>query len=136
MESWVRAGLTAALLSGAPSTVVALSRGEDVFASTEAVGAALAPRCRKGWGRVGIGAVAHVLISLFWARVLQGRLRENKDPAGAAIAGAACGAGIALIDIGVIARFLPPIRALPAGPVVADHVAYGAIVGWVLHRAR
>ena len=132
---WVRAGLAAALLSGAPSTLVALRRGDDIFASTEAVGAVLLPRYRKGWARVSAGAVAHLLISLCWARVLERVLRDRDDDApGAVVAGAAWGAAIALIDIGGIARFLPPIRDLEAGPVVADHVAFGAIAGWVLHR--
>lgn len=133
---WVKAGLAGAVLSGAPSTLVALFRGEDIFASTEAVGAALLPRWRKGWVRVAAGAGAHLLISLFWARVLDRLLGDKDDANGAALAGAACGAGIALVDIGGIARFLPAIRELPTGPVVADHIAYGAIVGWVLHRTR
>lgn len=115
---------------------MALRRGEDIFASTEAVGAVLLPDRRRGWARVAAGAAAHVLISLFWARVLAHVLRDHEDAVGAALAGAGCGAGIAFVDIGVIARFLPPIRELRAGPVVADHVAYGAIVGWVLHRSR
>ena len=134
--SWVRAGLAAALLSGAPSTLVAVVRGEDVFASTEAVGTVVLPRWRKGWARVAAGAVAHLVISLFWARVLEGLLSDNDDASGAVLAGAACGAAIAAIDIGGIGRFLPPIRELAAGPVVADHLAYGAIVGYVLHRSR
>ena len=127
--------MTAALLSGAPSTLVALRRGDDIFASTEAVGAVVLPRWRSGWARVGAGTVVHLFISLLWARILERLLRDNDDAASAALAGAACGAGIALIDIGGIARFLPPIRELPAVPVVADHLAFGAIVGWVLHRA-
>ncbi len=133
---WVRAGLTAALFSGAPSTLIALSRGEDIFASTEAVGAVLLPDRRKGWARVTAGGVAHVLISLFWARILERVLRDQQGAARAAVAGAACGAGIALIDIAGVARVLPPIRDLAAGPIVADHIAYGAIVGWVLRRSR
>lgn len=133
---WVRAGLWAAVLSGTPSTLIALSRGEDILASTEAVGAVLVRNPHRGWARVAVGGVAHVLISLFWARVLHRALRKNIEPAGAIAAGAACGAGIALLDLGLIARFLPPIRALPASPLLADHIAFGAIVGWVLQRSR
>lgn len=134
--SWVRAGLAAALLSGAPSTLVAVVRGEDLFASTEAVGAVVFPRWRNGWARVAAGAGAHLVISLFWARVLARLLRDNDEAAGTVLAGAAGGAAIAVIDIGGIGRFLPAIRELPAGPVMADHLAYGAIVGYVLHRSR
>ena len=132
----MRAGLWAAVLSGIPSTLITLRRGEDVLASTEAVGAVLLPDPRRGWARVAAGAAAHLLISLCWARVLERALRDNTEPAGTVAAGAACGAGIALLDLGVIGRALPPIRALDGGPLLADHIAFGAIVGWVLHRDR
>ena len=39
-----------------------------------------------------------------------------------------------MIDLGVVGRRLPRIRALPLLPQVADHVAYGAAVGAVLSR--
>lgn len=132
----MRAGLWAAALSGVPSTLIALRNGEDVLASTEAVGAVLIRNPRRGWARVAVGGVAHVLISLFWARILERVLRNKPNSAEAVTAGAACGAAIALVDLGVIARFLPPIRALPGGPLLADHVAFGAIVGWVVPRSR
>ena len=132
----MRAGLIAAVLSGAPSTVVTLRRGEDILASTEAVGEALLPRVRKGWARVAVGGVAHLCISLFWARVMQRLLRAESGTAAAVSGGAACGAAIAAIDLGLVGRFLPPIRALPGGQLFADHLAYGAIVGWVLQRNR
>ena len=131
---WVRAGLTAAVFSGVPSTLMTLRSGGDIFASTEAVGAVLLPHWRKGWARVAAGGVAHVLISLLWARVLQRLLRDNTDAVGAIGAGAACGAAIAAVDLGLAGRFLPAIRALPRGQLLADHLAIGAIVGWVLRR--
>ena len=130
----MRAGLWAAALSGVPSTLHALARGDDILASTEAVGAVLIPDRRKGWARVTVGGLAHVAISLFWARALERALRDNDETAGAVVTGAACGAGIALVDLGLIARFLPTIRRLAIGPLLADHLAFGAIVGWVLHR--
>ena len=133
---WVRAGLWAALLSGAPATIVTLARGEDVRASTEAVGAVFVPDRRKGWIRVGVGAVAHLAISLFWARVLASLLSGKRGAVEAVATGAACGAGIALIDLGVIARFLPSIRELDGAPLFADHLAFGGIVAWIVHRER
>ena len=133
---WVRAGVWAALLSGVPATAVSLARGEDVLASTEAVGAVFVRDRRMGWIRVGVGALAHFVVSLIWARVLVRVLRHKTGAIQSVATGAACGAGIALLDLGLIARFLPPIRKLDAAPVVADHLAYGAIVGWVLHRSR
>jgi hypothetical protein len=52
--------------------------------------------------------------------------------------GALAGLGIAALDLGLIGRRFPRVRALPQLPQVADHVAYGATVGAVLalRRAR
>jgi hypothetical protein len=54
-------------------------------------------------------------------------------------AGLAGGAAIAAVDLGLLAhgpmgRRWPLIRALPVGPQVADHLAFGAIPGAVLRR--
>jgi hypothetical protein len=39
------------------------------------------------------------------------------------------GAGIAFFDLRVVGARAPRIRALPFGPQLADHVAFGAVVG-------
>jgi hypothetical protein len=54
-------------------------------------------------------------------------------------AGLLVGAGIAAVDLGLLAhgpigRRWPLVRALPVGPQVADHLAFGAIAGAVLGR--
>ncbi len=49
-----------------------------------------------------------------------------------ALWGAAAGVAIAAGDLGLVGRRVPPIRALPVVPQVADHLAYGAVVGVVL----
>src|SRR5439155_1517772 len=69
---------------------------------------------------------AHLAVSLGWAFVLPRRA----GVAGGALAGLA----IAALDLGVLARWFPRVRALPLGPQVADHVVYGAVVGWALRR--
>jgi hypothetical protein len=46
------------------------------------------------------------------------------------------GLGIAALDLGVIGRHLPRIRALPQPPQIADHLAYGVTVGVVLDLRR
>jgi hypothetical protein len=54
---------------------------------------------------------------------------------GAVAWGVAAGLAVAALDLGVVARRVPrfaPIRRLPLGPQIADHVAFGAIVGAVL----
>ncbi|MDP9072491.1 MAG: hypothetical protein M3N68_14650, partial [Actinomycetota bacterium] len=50
--------------------------------------------------------------------------------------GLAGGLAIAAVDLGVIGRRLPRVRALPVVPQVADHVAYGVVAGAVLSARR
>jgi len=50
--------------------------------------------------------------------------------------GAAAGLAIAALDLGVIGRRFPRIRALSQAPQVADHLAFGALVGAVVSRRR
>lgn len=75
-------------------------------------------------------AVAHGALSLGWALVLDAAL-PRRHPL---LAGTAAGVGIAALDLGVVGRRLPAIRALPLAPQVADHVAYGVAVAAVLRR--
>ena len=86
-------------------------------------------RARRARCRSSLAAVpVHLALSLGWAFVLcKGRVRG-------AVPGAAAGLAIAALDLGVVGRRLPRIRALPLAPQVADHVAYGAVVGLVLAR--
>lgn len=50
--------------------------------------------------------------------------------------GAFAGLAIGVLDLGVAARRFPAIAALPRGPQLADHVAFGSIVGAVLDHSR
>ena len=52
------------------------------------------------------------------------------------LAGAAAGAVIAALDLGVVGRRLPAVRALDWRPQALDHVAYGAVVAYVVSRRR
>lgn len=135
MRPWVRAGLFAAVFSGVPSTVIGLVRGDDLLASTEAVGEVALAGQGARMTKLLAGTVAHVVISLFWARMLATILRGRRGGGAAVAGGAVVGLGIAALDLGVVARAMPAIRALPGGPLVADHVAYGALVGWWLGRS-
>lgn len=124
------AGLLAAVLSGAPSTTWALLRGTDVLAATRAAGT-LVPGRRRREGDVLAGLGAHVVLSAFWTLVLAAALPRRGGAAGAT-AGAAAGLAIAAVDLGWAGRRYPAIRALPAGPQWADHVAFGAVAGYLL----
>jgi hypothetical protein len=119
-----RAWLAAAVLSGIPSTAVARWRREPLLDSVRAAGTLL------GRPSVARGVVAHGLVSAWWAQVLW-RVPWARRPVGGAVGGAI----IAGIDLGIVGRRFPAIRALPAWPQVADHVLFGAIVGLIARRS-
>ena len=131
----LRAGAVAGLLSGAPSTFDALRRGTDPLAAARAAGNLLLPAGSGPGPLLAAGAAAHVALSLGWGTVLAVALRRTPRPP--VVAGALAGAAIAALDLGLLAhspagRRWPLIRALPVGPQLADHVAFGAIAGAVL----
>ena len=118
----------AGVLSGVPSTVVAVLRGDDVLAATRAAGT-LVPGRRHRPG-VLAGVAVHAVLTVLWTAVLTVVLRRVR---GGAATGALCGGAVAALDLGVVARRYPAVRALPQGPQWADHLAFGALVG-ALHR--
>jgi hypothetical protein len=121
-----RAALVAGVFSGLPSTVHAFATGRDPLAAARAAGALL--------GRPSVlrGAVAHAAVSVGWAAVLVAVLPRRHPVA----AGAGAGAVIALIDLGTVGRRVAAIRDLPLLPQVADHVAFGVLVGLTLRDER
>ncbi|MFD9739470.1 hypothetical protein [Umezawaea sp. NPDC059074] len=127
MNRALRAGVVAGVLSGAPSTVHALATGGDVLAATRAAGTLL-PGRRSPALR---GALAHVVITAGWTAVLAAVHRRR--PFGV-VGGAVAGLGIAVLDLEVVGRRYPAIRALPRWPQYADHLAFGALVGGLLRR--
>jgi hypothetical protein len=126
----LEAGLWAAALGGAPSTLHALATGRDPLEATLAAGTLLRPSETRP-GPLLIAAVpVHLTLSLGWAAVL-----ERARVRGAA-RGALAGLTIAAIDLAVGRVLFPRVRALPLAPQVADHLAYGAIVGRMLGQSR
>jgi hypothetical protein len=113
------AGLIAAAVSGAPSTLHALATGRDPLAATRAAGSIVSRR-----HPLAAAIPVHLGVSLFWASVLPRRA--------GALGGALFGLGIAALDLGVLARRVPAIRALPLAPQLADHALFGATVGYVI----
>ena len=128
----VAAGAVAAAVGGVPSTAHALATGRDPLEATLAAGSLLLPRETRRARLFLAAAPVHLALSLGWAFVLARTLPRRRTP----IAGAAAGLAIAALDLGVVGRRYPRIRALPLTPQVADHVLYGATVGLVLARAR
>jgi hypothetical protein len=130
-RDWVAAGLLAAVGSGVPSTVVALARGEDVLDGARAAGAIVLPDEARTIPLLVAAAPVHLALSLGWAYVIA-RGIQDVTPA----RGVAAGLAIAALDLGVIGRRIPAIRALPQPRQWADHAAYGLIVGAWLSAAR
>ena len=126
------AGAVAAVLSGAPSTVHALLTGRSPLEASLAAGTLLLPREERAARLLAAAAVAHSGLSLGWAVVLAAILPRRRT----APAAVAAGLAIAALDLGVVGRRFPRIRALALAPQVLDHVAYGATVGAVLSLRR
>lgn len=128
--SGLAAGAIAAVPSGLPSTLLALRAGRDPLEATLAAGSILLPRSRDRRALAAAAVPVHLGLSLLWGVVLA-RLGVR-----GALRGAAAGLGIAAIDLGLAGRAFPRIRALPLAPQLADHAAYGAVVGVLLARRR
>jgi hypothetical protein len=116
--------VAAGVLSGAPSTLAALVRGEDPLAATRAAGTLVPGRRERP--SVVAGVAVHAALALWWTAVLTTGLRRLH---GGVLAGAVGGAAIAALDLGILARRYPTVRALPQAPQWADHLAFGAVVG-------
>jgi hypothetical protein len=123
----LKAGLVGALCSGVPSTVLTLARGESVLDGARAAGAIVLRHEDRTPVLLAAAAPVHLALSLGWAAVLAALPRGP----GWGLAG---GLAIAAVDLGLIGRRIPAIRALPQGRQWADHAAYGLSVGWVLSR--
>ncbi len=132
LEDGLVAGAAAALLSGAPSTLHALATRTSPLEATLAAGTLLAPRARRPGVLLLAAVPVHVALSLGWALLLAAVLPRRRTVVWGTIAGLA----IAALDLGLIGRRYPRIRALAPVPQILDHVAYGATVGAVLSRRR
>ena len=128
----VAAGLGGAAGSALPSTAWALLRGDDVLEGARAVGTIVLPHERRTPVLLITAGTVHLGISLAWSAVMAAALPRRAEPAW----GVAGALAIATLDLAVIGRHIPAIRALPQGRQWADHVAYGLSVGLVLHARR
>jgi len=131
----------AAVLSGAPSTIHSLVTRRPVLATVAAAASLVRPghdapatsSHRVTVGDLLAGGVAHGAVSLLWGTVLARVL----PPGRRAVWGAAAGAVIHVVDLGVVARLVPrlaPMRRLAQLPQLGDHVAFGFTFGLVLDR--
>lgn len=123
----VLAGVLAAVFSGVPSTLHAVITGDDVLGATRAAGT-LVPG-RRDRPAVVPGIAVHLAVSTGWTLVLAAVSRRHRL---GLLGGAAAGALIAALDLEVLGRGYPAIRALPRLPQWLDHLAFGALVGSLL----
>jgi hypothetical protein len=135
LRDGVVAGAVAGVLSGAPSTLHAVLSGRDPLAAARAAGNLLLPAGAPPGALLLAGGIAHAILSLGWGTVVAVAVgRTSRSPL---TVGLAAGAAIAAVDLGLLARGplgrrWPLIRALPVGPQIADHLAFGAVASAVL----
>lgn len=129
----IEATAVAAVLGGAPSSVDAFRRNPGLRSvvtyvrdTTCAVGT-LAPPGRPGFVR---GSIIHVGISAACGELLARTLPETHSVAW----GAAAGLAIGVVNVAIIGRRFPAIRALPLIPQLADNAAFGAVFALVADR--
>ncbi len=124
------AAAVAAVLSGAPSTTHALLTHTNPLEASLAAGTLLLPCEQRASRLLPAALLAHAALSLGWAAVLAAILPRRRTLLPAVAAGLA----IAALDLGVVGRRFPRIRALALAPQILDHVAYAVTVGAVLER--
>lgn len=128
----VIAGLLAFVPSGLPSTAHALASGRDPLEAARAAGTIVLPDDASTIALLAAAVPVHLSISIGWGIVLSAILPRRRT----ALWGAFAGTLIAAIDLSAAARLWPRVRALPQPAQVADHIAFGAIVGVVVARRR
>lgn len=131
----VRAGAIAGSISGLPSTIHAVATGRDLLESTRAAGSLLLPGGAERATLTVAGGLAHSALSVGWAALLS-RVLPLRPSVTRSVAAAVAGLSISALDLGVVGRRLPAIRALPLWPQVADHVMYAEMVAWILARSK
>lgn len=131
-EDGLTAGFVAAILSGLPSTLWSVAARRDPLEATLAAGSILLPSERRRRRLLAAAVPVHLALSLAWALVLARALPRGRETA----VGAVAGLGICALDLRVVGRRFARVRALPLLPQVADHVAFGTTVGYVLGRRR
>jgi len=126
------AGAVAAVASGVPSTLWMLATRGRLLDGALAAGSIALPGERRPAALLAAAVPVHLAITFGWSTLLAVALpRRATVPAavGAAL-------GIAALDLELIGRRYPRIRALPQPPQWADHVAFGLAVGTVVRRRR
>ncbi len=133
MADGAAAGGVAWALSGFPSTASTLAHGGNPLVALRAAGTLVLSPGAGATRLLLAGAGAHTILSFGWATLFALALPQRQTVAAGTLAGLA----VAGLDLGLVGRRFPDIRALPTLPQVADHLAFGALVAIVVrHRRR
>jgi len=124
----LRAGLVGALVSGVPSTGYSIATRRDPLEATVAAGSMLLPNEDRRAHLIGAAIPVHFALSAFWGVVLA-QLLPRRRPV---LTGTLAGLAIGFLDLLVVGRRFPRIKALPVVPQLADHVAFGITVAIAL----
>lgn len=132
MREGMQAGFVAALISGAPSTLYSLAARRDPLEATVAAGSMLLPNEDRRARLIAAAIPVHFTLSAFWGVVLAAALPRGRP----LLTGAVAGLAIGTLDLLVVGRLFPRIRALPTAPQFADHIAFGITVASLLQGSR
>lgn len=128
----LRAGLIAAVISGIPSTMHAIVTGRDPLEATAAAGSLVLDASRPRAQLLAAAAPVHLAISLFWTYLLTAILPRTRRRR----AGAVAGVVIAYLDLDVLGRRRPRVRALTRWPQYVDHVLFAVTVAHLTAQER
>jgi hypothetical protein len=130
LRDGARAAVPAAVLGGFPSTLHALLTHRDPLEASLAAGSILLPGERRRVPLLTPALPVHLSLSALWAVVLAAALPRKKP----VVEGLIAGLLIATLDLGIIGRRFPRVRALDPPPQIADHVAFAVVAAIALSQ--
>jgi hypothetical protein len=122
------AAVPAAVFGGIPSTIYAIATRQDPLEASVAAGSILLPHEDSRARLLAAALPVHLTLSALWGLAL-GTVLPRKRPL---LEGITAGVTIAILDLGIIGRRNPRIRALEPLPQIADHVAFGVVAAMSL----
>lgn len=123
--TFARSVLIAGALSGIPSTLHALVTGRDPLEATRAAGTIVVDD-HDDRGLLVAGVMVHGVLTLAWTAVSRPLVAGRRHRV---VAGAALGLLIGSVDLAIAEWRYPRVAQLPTLAQLADHAAFGALVG-------
>lgn len=117
--------LIAGALSGIPSTLHSLVTGRDPLEATRAAGT-IVLHDHDDRGLLVAGCIVHGVLTLAWTAVSRPLVAGRRHRV---LGGAALGLLIGSVDLAIAEWRYPRVAQLPTLAQLADHAAFGALVG-------